>query len=128
MGPPGLPYEASVRNAQRKTRRNDEKLARRVSVAIACAALALLVLASMFAAVRAWIRPEAGSETAAAGTDEPLREGRVIYRRPDDTSCLHKSFNNESGKLSKPMPGPCDSSNPRSKRQDAAPGFSWGGK
>jgi len=100
-----------------------------VSVTVACTALALLVLASMFAALRAWIKPEPHAETAAASatTGEAPREGVVIYRRPDGTSCQHKSFDNESGKLSKAKPGPCDYSNQKSKHESGS-GFSWGGR
>src|SRR5207249_592458 len=100
--------------------------ARRVSVAIACAILAVLAVASLFAELRGWIMRSAPIETTTALAEPPVGEGRVIYRHASGTSCQHRSFDNKSGKLSKAVPGPCDTGDQKSRRPEGSPGFVWG--
>jgi hypothetical protein len=119
-----------MRNARRMKLRIDETRAKRWSVVIACAALAALVTASSYAAVRAWIKPDPASEVAAAPPPvqpQHPHEGLVIYRRGEEGACQHKTFDNDSGKLSKAIPGPCDYAKSKS-HQETPVGFSWGTK
>jgi hypothetical protein len=117
-------------NARRMKLRLDETRAKRVSVVVACVAVALLVTASTYAAVRAWIKPDPGTEVVAAPPPvqpQHAHEGLVIYRRGEEGACQHKTFDNDSGKLSKAIPGPCDYAK-RKSQQETPVGFSWGTK
>jgi hypothetical protein len=110
---------------RRHARPPTEERAKLARIAIVCALFMLLVGAGAFLGVRLMF--DAPQTPATANIDITNRYSRVLYAKPDGTTCRVVLFDNKSAMMSEGPVVPCDP-NRKSTSYIEPKEFTWGRK